>query len=222
MVGTLFLGTSAGMPYIYTEDGNVNFRYKTSSGGEGYSSIRGINDALNNRIPLSGANLSNGSKLTTSTGGFTISANGGGSTLHLCGCSYLNLRSPGIQCRTFTDSGWAGISASSFTNQSSKRYKENINLMSEERAHKILDIDIVTFDYKDGIVDHHQKDIPGVIAEYIATEFPDIVHYAMINGEKLPDTVDYVKFIPYLIKMLQLQQAQIDDLISEVDDLKNR
>ena len=46
MVGTLFLGTSAGMPYIYTEDGNINFRYKNSSGDYAYSSIRGINEAL--------------------------------------------------------------------------------------------------------------------------------------------------------------------------------
>lgn len=140
-----------------------------------------------------------------------------GTTTNLSGINYLNLCSPGIQCRNHGNTGWAGISASSFTNQSSERYKENIQLMTEERARNILDIDIVTFDYKDGVVDTHQKDIPGIIVERIEKKFPDVVHYRDIDGENLPDSADYIKFIPYLIKMVQLQHADIHALKETVE-----
>lgn len=136
-------------------------------------------------------------------------------TLNLKGSSYLNLCSGGIQCRNYNDTGWAGISASGFHTQSSRRYKENIFPMTPERAKKILDIEVVTFDYKDGIVDADRYDRTGVIVEDAVCIIPEAISYRTINGENVPDGADYSKYVPYLIKMVQSLQIELDELKSE-------
>lgn len=133
---------------------------------------------------------------------------------------YLNLCSPGIQCRNFGDTDWAGISAASFNQQSSRRYKENITPITEERARKILDVEVVHYDYKDNVVSEHQYDRVGVIAEDTIEAFPDVVSEREVDGEKVPDSVAYADFVPYLIKMVQLQQKTIESLTARVEALE--
>lgn len=150
-------------------------------------------------------------------------------TLNLKGSSYLNLCSGGIQCRNYNDTGWAGISASGFHTQSSKRYKENIKEMTTERAKKILDIEVVTFDYKDGIIDTDRCDRTGVIVEDAVNIIPEAVSYREIDNENVPDGADYSKYVPYVIKMQQIHEKKINELIEiihsqqeQINDLKNR
>ena len=82
--------------------------------------------------------------------------------------------------------------------------------MSDEDARKILQIDVKRFDYIRGA-----KNAAGCIAEDIENIFPDICVY---NFEKEEDTeekligIDYSKFVPYLIKMIQLQQEEINSM----------
>lgn len=96
---------------------------------------------------------------------------------------------------------------------SSRRYKENIIPLSEDEAKKILDVEIVNYDYKENVVDDEERfDQKGAIAEDVAELIPNAVTYADIDGEQLPDGINYTKFIPYLIKMVQIQQKEIDEL----------
>lgn len=98
---------------------------------------------------------------------------------------------------------------------SSKRYKENISPVAEDEAKKILDVEIVNFDYKEEYEVVAEKDRcgnMGVIAEDVAEFIPKAVSFADIDGEQLPDGINYTKFIPYLIKMVQMQQKEIDEL----------
>ena len=59
---------------------------------------------------------------------------------------------------------------------SSRRFKHNIQDMTEERAKKILDIRPVTFDWNDGQpATTRQNDNAGVIAEEVSQVIPDLV-----------------------------------------------
>ena len=96
---------------------------------------------------------------------------------------------------------------------SSRRYKENIIPLSEDEAKKILDVEIVNYDYKENVVDEDERyDQKGAIAEDVVNLIPNAVTYADVDGEQLPDGINYTKFIPYLIKMVQMQQKEIDEL----------
>ena len=96
---------------------------------------------------------------------------------------------------------------------SSRRYKENIIPLSDDEAKKLLDVEIVNYDYKEGVVEEDERyDQKGAIAEDVVNLIPNAVTYADIDGEQLPDGINYTKFIPYLIKMVQMQQKEIEEL----------
>ena len=115
--------------------------------------------------------------------------------------------------------GSSGYSASAvaFTNLSSRKVKDNIEDMTEDDAKTILKLNPVTFDYKCGLTDQR-----GLIAEDVAEIIPNAVFYPngetkesyKYNEEKPMDVpgIDYTKFVPYLIKMVQIQQREIDEL----------
>lgn len=101
---------------------------------------------------------------------------------------------------------------------SSRHVKENIKNMSIQEAEKILNINIVDFDYLNG-----QKNQHGIIAEDLYKILPDCVNMPgnydedNVEIEKTimnTPSIDYLKLIPYLIKMLQIQQKQINDILN--------
>lgn len=109
---------------------------------------------------------------------------------------------------------WQDVQAYAHTKKSSILTKENVHEITEDEARKILDVEAVTFDYKPehgGLTDQR-----GVIAEQVAQVIPSVV----TNSENLPIDpngtpglgVDYSKFVPYLIRMIQIQQEEIDQL----------
>lgn len=152
-------------------------------------------------------------------------------TAFVKGSGYLNLCSPGIQCRNWADNGWAGITGTSFTpqNNSSRKIKENIKPITEEEATKLLDVNVVSFDYKQGAGfgdGDERKGKFGVIAEEINEVIPSVVSY-QINEDhtvdySIPSGVSYDKFVPHLIKLVQMQQKEIDDLKKQVNYLFNQ
>lgn len=118
---------------------------------------------------------------------------------------------------------YAPMLASAFNIGSSKRIKTNIIDMSEEEARKILNVNIVDFDYikeVGGTTNQH-----GVIAEDVNTIIPSAVNIPNNYDENaeldfsmpaIIPSVDYSKFVPYLIKMVQIQQSEIDELKDEL------
>jgi hypothetical protein len=105
------------------------------------------------------------------------------------------------------------------SSSSSRRVKENIRNMTEERAKKLLDLDIVNFDYI-GEFAGGLKDQSGVIAEDAIKVIPEAVLISENYDESKPvdeisnpaPSVDYRQYIPYLIKMVQIQQKEIEEL----------
>lgn len=56
--GGVHLGSSTdAVPYVYSENGNVNFQYLTSDGNKAWASVRGILDSIASKLPLSGGKL---------------------------------------------------------------------------------------------------------------------------------------------------------------------
>ena len=104
---------------------------------------------------------------------------------------------------------------------SSKRYKNHVSDMSDEEALKILDIPVIKFKYKDGylfptdfLVD---KEIPGFYAEDVEEVNPILCQY---NEDGSVEDWNYRTMIPYMLKTMQIQQKRIDNLQTQINELK--
>ena len=121
------------------------------------------------------------------------------------------------------------IHASQFAVDSSKLIKENVKNITEEYAKNILKLRPVSFDYIEAI--GGQKGQCGMIAEEVLPIFPECVNVPdgyteekaieeIENGNNMMClSIDYAKFTPYLIKLVQMQQKEIEDLKSMVQNL---
>lgn len=144
-------------------------------------------------------------------GDYTQILNGGGYTIIATSGDHFDFKN--------ISGNLVNIGALGFAVGSSRRYKENIHHMADDRAKKILDLDIVTYDYRqDYVADAHG--LAGVIAEDCISVIPEAVLRREIDGKMQPDAVDYTRFIPYLIKMVQIQQEQIRKLQDEVASIR--
>lgn len=108
------------------------------------------------------------------------------------------------------------------TNTSSKRFKHNIKDMTEERALKVLDMRPITFDYNEGVPCATRGiNKAGFIAEELEKVVDDLVIYERKeNDEEIPLSVQYEGLTPYLVKLCQMQQKQIDELTARIEKLE--
>ncbi len=134
----------------------------------------------------------------------------------------------GVTVSKYNSSLRAPISASAFNNDSSRRVKKNVKHITDEEADKILDINVVTFDYIDKV--GGAKDQRGCIAEEVINIIPSVVSIPEGYDETkefrddepvIVPSIDYSKFVPYLIRMVQKQNDRINDLEKEVKLLKS-
>ena len=109
---------------------------------------------------------------------------------------------------------WAPVYASSFVQNSSRDFKENIEELTEDEAKKLLQLKPSTFDFKEEY--GGKKGCYGLIAEEVEEVVPSVV--TSMLGEK--KGVDYVGFIPFLIKMVQMQEERITALETELNSMK--
>ncbi len=123
-----------------------------------------------------------------------------------------------FRINNLTNTGFMPCEASGFFVNSSLRYKNILEGLSEEEALKILRVDAVRYQYKKERIDDGGKVHSGVIAEQVdEIGITDVITY---DDQGRPDSVDYSKFVPYLIKLAQVQQEEIDRLRSRLDELE--
>ena len=108
---------------------------------------------------------------------------------------------------TFT----ANISAVSITETSARKFKDNI-VPLESQLDNIGKLNPVSFNWKKD----NKQDI-GLIAEEVAEVYPEMVRYE----EEEVTGVNYSKLTATLIKAIQEQQKQIDELKVEITTLKS-
>lgn len=120
--------------------------------------------------------------------------------------------------------GW--ITAHGYSNTSTRLAKENVESLSDEEARKILDVNVVSFDYSHG----GNKNQRGVIYEEVKDIIPSVTvcqdkdyeeHFREGKEYVFPG-VDYSKFVPYLIKMVQIQQDEIDELKQQLEEISSK
>jgi hypothetical protein len=107
---------------------------------------------------------------------------------------------------------------------SDERIKENIQPIEETN---ILNLNPVEFNY----INSDEKHI-GLIAQQVEEIIPQIVKTESSkntiridkNGNEFSDikTINYIELIPLLIKQIQIQSNQINDLQIEINNLKNK
>lgn len=107
------------------------------------------------------------------------------------------------------------FSVASLINRSSKRYKENITEMDDEIANRLLELKVKHFDYKP---EYGDKDMYGMIAEDVLEIHPNAV---AIGPDDLPEGIDYTRFVPLMIRKIQMQEKEINDLKETINDLKD-
>lgn len=112
------------------------------------------------------------------------------------------------------NSGRAEIVASAFTQSSSRRVKTNITDMTEEEARKVLMLSPVSFDY---ISDEMPDGCYGLIAEDTKAIIPSCVSGDVDCEDSDQEAIagigiDYAKLVPYLIKIVQIQEKRLSEL----------
>lgn len=103
---------------------------------------------------------------------------------------------------------------------SSKRYKNHVCDMTSEYARKILGITPIIFTYKDGYLmsgdECEGKEIPGFYAEDVEEHLPmGVFHKDGLTENWKPD-----RLIPPMLKLIQDQQEEIDNLKREISEIK--
>lgn len=208
-LGQLYLNYGTDYEVIFGKTGQANFNKSGTLTTNGIVSNNTINISgdyaykLNNRVQFYDLGGSN----------FGACANGG---------AYI---------RRYDNSNTAAqISASAFNTASSRLVKENVKSLDEDFAKKLLQLDIVSFDYIEKV--GGEKNQTGMIAEDVLKILPEYVitpddYNEEETRQKLENdeftmtlSIDYAKFVPPLIKLVQMQQQQINELQEKIDKLK--
>lgn len=123
-----------------------------------------------------------------------------GGVLDLYDSQYLNIQATGSN---------GNITCVSLTQTSSRKVKENIKPMEDFK--KILDLDAVSFDFKNKNRGTNKR---GFIAEDVAKVLPNLVTE---ETEQLPASLDYLGMIPYLQAVIKDQEKRIQALEKKVN-----
>ena len=99
---------------------------------------------------------------------------------------------------------------------SSIRYKNHVRYMNAEEAENLYNIPVIFFKYKDGYLTKDDpkanEALPGFYAEDIAEYVPAAADYKDIDGQRLPENWDSRYLIPYMVKCIQEQHKEIEQL----------
>ncbi len=106
------------------------------------------------------------------------------------------------------------VQAASFIYSSDQRLKTNIQPLADNTLEKVKQIQPVTFNWKTG----GDKEI-GFIAQDVEKYYPELVTTNPSTGMK---GMEYGNMTAVLLKAIQEQQTQIDQLKQEVETLKNK
>lgn len=207
-------GIGIGSDYIVTINGSGKVGYilnpnGTVGGYEERNIFSGKTRFLGKVNVESGEGISAGTYTISnneisSTTGIHLIPNDGNNNIYLRGAETLAIRK---------DNSWAPIYASAFNTQSARRVKENFSDIRDEEARKLLEFVPVHFDYING-----EKAQSGFIAEDIEPIYPEICSYIQNEdtGERELFGLDYSKFVPYIVALLQAQQKEINQLRAAV------
>ena len=205
----------------HTNNGSFRFYYNSEVNANAYNvaNVVALANPVANSVARAGYGFNNVSKngmflyldtvdslLRMMDNNGTDAVRFGGDEIVLKTTTQVKCYGTSLKSQNVDGSGWAPVYASAFTQQSSRKYKKNFENISEEDANKLLLLHPVKYDY---INEEDGTDCYGLIAEEVNT----IMSYPVVyDSEGNPDGIDYSKFVPYLIKMVQMQNEKINKL----------
>jgi hypothetical protein len=104
------------------------------------------------------------------------------------------------------------------TVSSSIRYKEDVSDMGQASG-RLLDLNPVTFRYREARSSGERPLEYGLIAEEVAEVFPELV---VFDGDGQPETVKYRLLSTLLLNELQKQHQQLDGQVAEISELRKK
>jgi hypothetical protein len=135
---------------------------------------------------------------------FQIKSVGTGSTTY----ATIMRNSAGTDSFWIRDDGAGYLRAAAWSYGSDKRIKENINYI-ENGLDKVLALKPATFDYIDGV-----KNNVGWIAQDVQEVIPEAIGTISETNDQLTLKSDFI--VPYLVKAIQEQQSQIQELKAKI------
>jgi len=106
------------------------------------------------------------------------------------------------------------IKANNVSVPSDINLKKDIQKLDNNMIGKVMQLNPITYRWKDDSEDENLK--YGLIAQEVEKIFPD-----MVFGKEGEKTISYDSLIPVLIKSIQEQQQEIEQLKKEIQSLKN-
>ncbi|HCS30672.1 MAG TPA: hypothetical protein DIW21_04935 [Enterococcus sp.] len=152
-------------------------------------------------------------RLVVGTNNYCELLNSGGPILLTAqGNNPVNLQGSNANVRNVTNTGWAGISASAFTQQSDSKYKYNIKDMPN-RLNALLNIDFKSYrlwgengKYQEGILADQNKELPFVVR--------------VESDGKNDYMIDTYSYVTFLAKSLQEAVKKIEELEGTVNEYR--
>lgn len=106
------------------------------------------------------------------------------------------------------------LEASNVSLPSAKKYKKNIQKAPENICEKLLDMEVVTFDYKNEFMSTGKQ--IGMIADDVEKIDDRYIYYSEseVDGVTQRDIegINYTKLVPALLQLVQQQQKRLDEL----------
>ena len=217
--GDVAIGTTTPGAKLEVVDGDMNAYLCKTSGLSAYSVEGNYDDVA---IGTLGRHTSGmGSSVHYGVRGLA-SCSGTSTNYGVYGRAYNGTTNYGVYC-----SGDGGYT-SSWTNVSDRKFKKNISSMTGI-LDKVLQLNPVTYEMRADEYDFmgfSEGNEYGLIAQELKEVFPELVKHGVHPGDDENEPVEYegIAYIPLtaiLIEAVQEQQAQIEELKAEIENLKN-
>ena len=132
----------------------------------------------------------------------------------------------GVYSNTTTAAGNVNVASNGYmtrSTSSSRRYKHDITSELSEDPEKLYGVEVRQFKYNDDYLSEddqrYGKDIIGFIAEEVAEAMPGAVDY---DEEGRPEMWNVHVMVPAMMKLIQNQKKEIDELRARLDRLEAR
>lgn len=166
-----------------------------------------VNNASRNVVLIGDAADSGGSVGIYNSGGTKV-----GAFMSINSAGYISVSNSSGTQTIYGDGSTGSLTCVSLHQTSSRKVKENIKPM--EDSAKILELDAVSFDFKDK---EQGTDRRGFIAEEVEKVLPNLV---TPETDESPASLDYVGMIPYLQDIIKKQEARITALEEKIKSME--
>lgn len=166
-----------------------------------------VNNASRNIVLIGAAADSGGS-----IGIFNANGTKVGAFMSIDSAGYMSVSNSSGTQTIYGDGSTGSLTCVSLHQTSSRKVKKNIKPM--EDSAKILELEPVSFDYKNEALGTNKR---GFIAEDVAKILPNLV---TPETDDKPATLDYIGMIPYLQDIIKKQEARITALEEKIKSME--